>query len=142
MWHSESFDSSLTRQTFVLQRLWKKRSRKLLSQDVYFSQPMVSCRKRNLVLVTFPQSHYIFIQQLFHLKCSKPDIYLCISVMCLLSCAGGICLPRDRKIGKPQSSSSASPYRTEVIGDPRTFREDSFLCWTHQWYYFFRITLD
>lgn len=106
MWHSESFDSSLTRQTFVLQRLWKKRSRKLLSQDVYFSQPMLSCRKRNLVLVTFPQSHYVFIQQLFHLKCikstcSKPDIYLCISVMCLLSCAGGICLPRDRKIGKP-----------------------------------------
>lgn len=59
-------------------------------------------------------------------KMHKDAVYLCISIMCLLVCTGGIYLPRGRKTGKSQPSSSASPHGTEVIADPRTFGKDSF----------------
>lgn len=109
MQHGESFGSSSTRQIFALPR------------------PMVSYRKGNWFLLAFSTKSLSIYSTTLSSKMNEDDIYLCISVMCLLSYTGGIYLPTDRKTGKPQSSSFVSPYRTEVIGGPKTFEDFSML---------------
>lgn len=97
-------------------KITSEENQKANSMVICFFQTVmrtISCRKRNLVLVAFPQSHSMFIQSHFYIKyrksaCSKPNACLRVAVMCVLRCIGGVQLLGDVKIGEPQSSSSAS----------------------------------